>query len=90
MLPTIICHTCSELLTDASTALRRHASLMHTSIQLAKTGLTDEQRKDFEDRLVTSFNDAQSAWDAYREHLVKHGLLPFKPDVAGVNPTKLS
>ncbi len=78
MLPTVICYGCDKRLAEASTALRRHASLMHTSIQLAKTGLTDEQRKDFKDRLVTSFNEAQSAWDAYREHLVKHGLLPFK------------
>lgn len=86
MLPIVMCYGWSELLTQASTALRRHTSLMHAAIQVAKTGLTDEQQKDFKDRLVTSFNDAQSAWDAYREHLVKHGLLPFKPDVAGINP----
>lgn len=86
MLSTVICYGCDERLTEASTALRRHASVMHTAIQLAKAGLTDEQRKDFKDRLVASFNEAESAWDAYREHLVKHGLLRFTRDVDRINP----
>jgi hypothetical protein len=28
------------------------------------------------DRILASFSEAQSAWDSYREHLVKHGLVP--------------
>jgi hypothetical protein len=60
--------------------MRRSAS----AIQLAKTGLTDEQRKGFKDRLVASFNEAQSAWDAYRSHLVEHGLLPPLPSTRDV------
>ena len=36
---------------------------------------TEEQREEFVARLVASFNAAQSAWDTYREHLIKHGLL---------------
>jgi len=36
---------------------------------------TEEQRQEFVTRLVASFNAAQSAWNTYREHLIKHGLL---------------
>ena len=36
---------------------------------------TEEQRQKFVAKLVASFNAAQSAWDSYREHLIKHGLL---------------
>lgn len=28
------------------------------------------------DRVLASFSEAQSAWDSYREHLDKHGLVP--------------
>jgi len=50
---------------------------MATAIQLARSGEpTEEQRRDFTTRLVASFNDVQSAWDAYTEHLIEHGLLP--------------
>jgi len=59
--------------------MRRHASLMNTAIQLARSGPTEEQREVFANQLVSSFNDAQSAWDAYRAHLVEHGLLPALP-----------
>jgi len=30
----------------------------------------------FRIQLVLSFNDVQTAWDAYREHLIEHGFLP--------------
>ena len=74
---TIVCHGCDERLTNASNAMRQHANVMHRAIELAKAdALTDELRKDFTDSLIATFNDAQSAWDAYRSHLIEHGLLP--------------
>ena len=74
---TIVCHGCDERLTNASNAMRHHANVMHMAIELAKgDSLTDERRKDFADSLIATFNDAQSAWDAYRSHLIEHGLLP--------------
>ncbi|MFL6305557.1 MAG: hypothetical protein ACJ72H_18655 [Candidatus Sulfotelmatobacter sp.] len=49
---------------------------METAIQMKKSAKpTEEQRQEFVARLVASFNAAQSAWDSYREHLAKHGLL---------------
>ncbi len=74
---TTICHGCDERISNAASAMRRHASEMHKAIELAKDeSLTDELRKDYKDSLIATFNDAQSAWDAYREHLIEHGLLP--------------
>ncbi len=83
MLSTIVCPGCDERLTTASDALRRHATLMHTAIEWAHSVGTEEQRNDYTDSLVASFIDAQSAWDAYREHLIEHGLLsPSTRDIA--------
>jgi hypothetical protein len=49
---------------------------MQTAIEQRRRGKpTEKQREEFAARLVASFNTAQSAWDAYREHLTKHGLL---------------
>jgi hypothetical protein len=58
--------------------MRRHATDMNSAIQLVvrNAGGSEEQQQDFRARLLTSFNDAQSAWDAYREHPIEHGLLP--------------
>jgi hypothetical protein len=79
MLPTIICPGCDELLTEVSNTMRHHATVMRTAIELAKIGPTEEQRKDITNSLVASFNDAQAAWDAYRSHLIEHGVLPASP-----------
>ena len=75
---TPICPGCERRLTEASQAMRRHATDMSSAIQLLvrNGGGSEEQRQDFKARLLASFNDAQSAWDAYREHLIMHGLLP--------------
>jgi hypothetical protein len=43
-----------------------------------KHDLTEQLRQEFKTRLVESLNEAQAAWDAYREHLIEHGLLPSK------------
>ena len=54
----------------------RHGADMQTAIEISRRGKpTEKQRQEFVDRLVASFNAAQSAWDAYRKHLIKHGLL---------------
>ena len=78
---TIVCNGCDERLAATAAAMRSHASVMHAAIEEAKAEtLTDERRKDYTDALISSFNVAQTAWDAYREHLSGHpalrGLLP--------------
>jgi len=85
MIRTLLCHICDERLTDVSNAIRRHASVTHTAIELAKSDATEEQWKVFKDSLAASFHEAHAAWDAYREHLIEHGLLrnlPSNRDVA--------
>jgi len=77
MLQTIICLGCGRVLDQASNAIRRHAKLMNTALGYVRKGVaTEEQISYFGSRLVESFNEAQTAWDAYREHLTEHGLLP--------------
>jgi len=50
---------------------------MSTTIHLnVSDSATEELRQDSRTKLAASFNDAQSAWDAYREHLIEHGILP--------------
>ncbi|HJY06333.1 MAG TPA: hypothetical protein VJ323_08435, partial [Bryobacteraceae bacterium] len=76
MPPIPICSQCDERLTQASIAMRRHVTDMETAIRMKQSGKpTEEQRQKFVAKLVASFNAAQSAWDSYREHLTKHGLL---------------
>jgi hypothetical protein len=48
---------------------------MSTSLDLVRKGPTEEQVSNFRGWLLESFNEAQAAWDAYREHLIGHGLL---------------
>jgi hypothetical protein len=77
MLPPRLCPVCEQRLTDTSNAMRRHAAIMSTAIYSARSSsMTEEQRQDFAIQLLASFNDAQSAWDAYHEHLIEHGFLP--------------
>jgi hypothetical protein len=75
----VICQGCEQRLTEASTAMRRHASHMNQAIEMARRGPTEEEKKDIRATLVASFNDAQSAWDTYRDHITEHGLLPSLP-----------
>jgi hypothetical protein len=72
----LICRGCEERLTKASNAMRRHASVMYTAIQLVQSGRTEELKKDFTVSLLATLMDAESAWDTYRKHLIEHGLLP--------------
>jgi hypothetical protein len=61
-------------MTNAANAMRHHATQMLAAIHLAQTDLSEEQRQETGVRLAASFNEAQSAWDAYREHLIQHGF----------------
>ena len=74
-----LCPKCEQVLDDAAIAMRRHAALMEKaqSLSVARGGHpTEEQRQQFKRDLLATFFDAQSAWDAYRNHLIEHGLLP--------------
>jgi hypothetical protein len=74
-----LCPKCEQALSDAANAMRRHAALMQRAeaVSVARGGHpTEEQRQQFKSELVATFGDAQSAWDAYRNHLIEHGFLP--------------
>ena len=71
-----ICPECEQQMTAVANAMRRHGSQMYAAIELAKTDLTEEERQEAGVRLQESFKEAHSAWNAYREHLIKHGILP--------------
>ena len=71
-----ICPECEHQMTAVANAMRRHGREMYAAIELAKTDLSEKERQDAGVRLRESFNEAHSAWNAYREHLIKHGLLP--------------
>jgi hypothetical protein len=80
-----ICGGCESRMAEASAAMRRHASDLEEAIRTRNTrGLTEDQRRDYINKLVTSFNAAQSAWGVYRDHLAHHGLLA--PSVATPAP----
>jgi hypothetical protein len=76
MPPTLICPVCDQRLRSASDAMRRHSSVMARAIALSQAEHTEEQRREFTANLVGTFNDAQVAWDVYRQHLVEHGIVP--------------
>jgi hypothetical protein len=79
-MPTIrLCPSCEQLLAAASDAMRRHAEEMKTAISLVHAGLTEPQVDEYKTKLIESFYDAQSAWEAYREHLKEHGIMPVIP-----------
>jgi hypothetical protein len=66
--------------------MRRHEADMRRALQVGRIGeLTEEQRQQFKVVLETSFNAAQSEWDAYRDHLIEHGVLtPASQRTSGV------
>ncbi len=81
MLPLRICKHCEELLMVVQDTMRHHAAYMTKAITLARNlnaQQAEEYRHEFTAELVASFNEAQSAWDAYCEHLIEHGLLPHR------------
>ena len=79
MPPIRLCADCEQCLTRASEAVRRHAEEMYRATSSVEKGLSEEQVDNYKIRLIASFNDAQAAWDSYREHLKEHGILPVIP-----------
>ena len=72
-----LCSGCELRLLEATMAIRHHESEMNSVMELARKGGLDEESKQcYKASLTSSFNDAQSAWDAYRDHLIGHGILP--------------
>ena len=71
-----LCPACEHQMTAVANAMRRHESQMFAAIELAKTDLSEEERQESCANLVTSFNEAERAWNTYRQHLIKHGILP--------------
>jgi hypothetical protein len=70
-----ICPECEHHMTAVANAMRRHACQMFEAIELVKRGLSEDERQEAAVSVRQSFNEAQSAWDAYREHLIDHGLI---------------
>jgi hypothetical protein len=76
MLKLRICGECGRLLKEAAEAMRIHETDILIGLKHNLEGyLTEEGRALLAAEAVDSFNDAQARWDAYREHLVGHGLL---------------
>ena len=74
---TKLCPSCPRRLDKASSAMRLHASEMNRAFELIRSaGLSEERLQTLKTRLSASFDEAQSAWGAYHEHLVEHGILP--------------
>lgn len=48
---------------------------MWEAMELVKRGPSEEERTEAGVRLRQSLNEAQLAWDAYREHLIQHGFI---------------
>ena len=71
-----ICPECEHRMYAAANAMRRHGTQMARAIELAKTDLSEEKRQEAGANLVTSFNEADRAWNTYPHHLIEHGILP--------------
>ena len=76
MLPIRICAGCEPRLNKAADAMRHHVTEMDTALYLLRKGdaAYEERQREVSDWLVQSLQGAQSAWDAYCEHLKEHGL----------------
>jgi uncharacterized protein YciW len=49
-------------------------SYMTAAINLARTELSEEERLEMGARVTASLNEAQVAWDTYRQRLAEHGI----------------
>jgi hypothetical protein len=55
--------------------MTRHRAVIERAIRLQQEGnLTEEQRQEYRAKLAATFNEGQSAVDAYRNHLIEHGV----------------
>jgi hypothetical protein len=76
MLKTKICGECKDRLEDAFSSIHLHRKALESAIDDNLSGkMTEEDRQYLAPELAQSFDEAQAAWDAYRDHLVGHGLL---------------
>ena len=70
-----LCHECNRRSTAASAAMRRHVKMVNVAIDQDRGQLDRMEQQELKDRILASFVEAQEAWDSYREHLVKHGVV---------------
>ena len=55
--------------------MRRHAADLSRALDMLKADkLTDERLDDLTTMLFASFNQAEAAWNVYRDHLIGHGV----------------
>jgi hypothetical protein len=66
-----ICYECDKLSNDANNAMHRHIRELRLAIQ-SRRSVSLELLEHF----WASFFEAESAWDSYREHIHKHGVVP--------------
>ena len=70
-----LCNRCPQVLSEAIMAMSRHRALMERALSLRREGnVTEEQRQEYRVELAATFNEGQSAVDAYRKHLIEHGI----------------
>jgi hypothetical protein len=70
-----LCKLCPEVLSQAITAMSRHRAVMERAMRMQQEGnVTEEQRQQYRAELASTFNQGQSAVDAYRNHLIEHGV----------------
>ena len=74
-----VCPECEQRLLEATIAIRRHESDLNDVRQcVLDDDLTGQTKRVLRIDLPASFNDTQAAWDAYREHVIEHGILTRK------------
>jgi hypothetical protein len=71
-----ICPGCEQRLHNAADAIRHHAALMSRGVSFSRAEHPREELHQLKANLEATFNEAQAAWDAYRDHLIEHGILP--------------
>jgi hypothetical protein len=75
--PNRVCYGCSERLTQASNALRRHASLMALAVeQFLSREPTEEELRDYTERVTASFNETGLLGMPTENTSKSTGLLP--------------
>jgi len=55
-------------------AVRRHTAAAFRAIEVARSNPTEEKRRENRAMVAASFQEAQTAWDDYRKHLIEHGV----------------
>ena len=64
-----------QVLSKAITVMNRHRAVMERAIGVQQRGnVTEEQRQQYRAELAATFNEGLSALEAYRNHLIEHGV----------------